>query len=111
MPTPGPYAPLVTQWVAGDPVADVENNQVRPFTSRVIRVLAEYPGNALEVDNASGDLVTADRVLLVDSAVGVSDYDQFTVSDGRRYKVSAVLPYRNPNTGTSLTQVNLRRIT
>jgi hypothetical protein len=112
MPLPGPFAPTVTQWVKTGTTTDAKNNKVPVFTARSIRALAEFPGNALEADNAAGDLVTADRVLLVAPATAVSEYDEFTLTDGIRYRVSgAPGRYRSPFTGTAVTQVNLRRIT
>lgn len=109
--TPGPFAPTVTQWVAGTPTTDAKHNEVASFTSRRVKVLAEFPGNAFEQDNAAGDLVTADRVLLVDPSRVVSELDEFTLSDGLRYRVEgAPGRYRSPFTGTAVTQVNLRRI-
>lgn len=109
--TPGPFAPKVTQWVAGTPTTDAYGNEVPAFTSRVIRVLAVYPGTALEADSAAGDVVTADQVVLVDPAVAVSTLDEFTLPNGKRYKVAGdVGAYSSPFTGSAVTQVNLRRI-
>ena len=111
-PTPGPFAPTVTQWVRSGTTMDAKNNKVPAFNARSIRALAEYPGNAFESDNAQGDLITADRVLLVASTVAVTEYDEFTISDGIRYRVNgAPARYMNPYTGDTVTQVNLRRIT
>src|SRR3954467_4563748 len=111
MPTPGPFAPTVTQHVAGAPTTDAYGNQAPAFTSRTIRALAEYPGNPFEEDNASRDLVMADRVLLLTPTVAVSELDEFTLTDGLRYRANgAPARYKNPMTGTAVTQVNLRRI-
>jgi len=108
----GPFAPTVTQWVAGTPTTDVYGDEVPTFTARSIRVLAEFPGNAMETDNAAGDLVTADRVLILPTTVPASEYDEWTLSDGLRYRAQgAPGRYRSPFTGTAVTQVNLRRIT
>lgn len=108
---PGPFAPTVTQWVAGTPSTDSHGNEVSAFTSRPVRVLAEFPGNALETDDAAGDLVTADRVILLDPATSASEYDEWTLSDGIRYRAQgAPGRYRSPFTGSAVTQVNLRRI-
>lgn len=110
--SPGPFAPQVTQHKSDTPTEDAYGNEVPAFTSRVIRVLAEYPTAALESDNPGGDVITADRTLLVPDSVTVSELDEFTISDGLRYRVDgAPAVYRHPTTGTSMTRVNLRRIT
>lgn len=116
-PTPGAFAPTVTQWVAGAPSSDAYGNEVPTFTSRTIRVLAEYPagsGNqasSSERDNGAGDLLSTDRGLLLTPDTAVSELDEFTISDGLRYRVNgAPALYRSPFTGTAVTQVNLRRI-
>lgn len=109
--TPGAYAPTVTQWVLSGSTTDSKNNKVATFTSRAVTALAEYPGNALESDTAAGDVITADRILLFSPNVPVSEYDEFTISDGNRYRVDgAPGRYVNPGDGTAITQVNLRRI-
>lgn len=112
--TPGPYAPKVTQWVA-NPVAhwttDAYGNKTPTFTGRAIRVLASYPGESLETDNAAGDTVIADVVLLLQPSVTVAAVDEWTLSDGKRYRVLGQSGrYVHPTTGTAVTQVNLRRI-
>jgi hypothetical protein len=102
----------VTQWVKSGTTTDAKGNKTPTFTARSIRALAEFPGNALEADNAAGDLITADRVLLVSPTTAVSEYDEFTLSDSVRYRVNgAPGRYVSPFTGTAVTQVNLRRIT
>lgn len=102
----------VTQWVSGTPTADAYGDEVDAFTSRRVTPLAEYPGNALETDNATRDQVIADAVLLVRPTVTVKATDEFTLSDGDRYKVLGKPGrYVSPFTGTAVTQVNLRRIT
>lgn len=105
-----PWSPTVTHHVSGDPTTDVYGNEVDAFTDKRLPVLAEFPGNAGEQDNPAGDVVTADRVLLVDPFVVVSTQDEFTCSDAKRYKVDSVADYRNPWTGTAITQVGLRRV-
>lgn len=110
-PTPGTAAPTVTQWVAGTPSTDAYGNEVPTFTKRTVRVLAEFPGESAEADRPGGDRVTADLVLLVTSATSVSALDEWTASDGLRYRVDGQpFRYRHPFTGTAVTQVNLRRI-
>ena len=110
--TPGPYAPTVTQWVAGTPTTDVYGDEVAAYASRSVKVLAEYPTVSLEADNASGDVITADRTLLLQAPTSVSELDEFTLTDGLRYRVNgAPARYRHPATGTQVTQVSLRRIT
>jgi hypothetical protein len=110
--TPGPYSPVVTQWVKTGFTTDSKGNKVPAFTPRSIRALADGPpGRSSESDTAAGDVVTADRVLLFADWPAISEYDEFTASDGRRYKVGAVNPARHPATGTAVTQVNLQRIT
>lgn len=117
-PTPGPFAPSVTQWVAGTPTGDTHGDEVPAFTSRLIRVLAEYPagsGNqpaSTERDAATGDVVTADLVLLLDPSTATSAKDEWTATDGKRYRtIGEPGRYLSPFTGTAITQVNLRRIT
>jgi hypothetical protein len=110
---PGPFAPTVTQHVPGTPTEDAHHNQIPGTpTDRQVTALAEFPGNQFESDNATGDLITADRVLLVTPDVVVSEYDEWTLTDGLRYRANgAPARYVNPMTGTAVTQVNLRRIT
>lgn len=103
--TPGPFASTVTQY-RYDPDTDAVG------TGQLVQALAEFPGNAMEQDSPSGDVITADRVLLFAPSAAVGEYDEFTISDGLRYRVNgAPALYRNPMTGTAVTQVNLRRIT
>lgn len=110
-PTLGIAAPRVIQHVAGAPTKDAEGSEVPAFSDRSIRVLAQYPGNSLETDNAAGDTITADVVLLVQSSTAVKGTDQFTLTDTKRYRVQGEPGrYVNPMTGTAVTQVNLRRI-
>lgn len=114
-PTAGPYAGTVIRWIAGEPTTDSHNNETPAFTPRSIRSLAEYPpgvgagrGASSEADN----MVTVDRVLLLDPAVAATELDEFTLSDGVRYRVQGTPgQFRSPFTGTAVTQVNLRRIT
>lgn len=103
--TPGPYAPTVTRYPY-DVDTDSNGSGVQ------VQVVAEYPGNAMEQDNASGDVVTADLVLLLSPETPCSEYDEWLATDGLRYQAQGA-PYRylNPMTGTAITQVNLRRIT
>lgn len=109
--SPGPFAPTVTQHVAGTPTTDVYNDEVDAFSDRSVIALAEYPGNSLETDTAAGDTLLADLVLLVPADLTVSRLDEWTASDGLRYRVQGQPGrYRNPMTGTAVTQVNLRRI-
>jgi hypothetical protein len=107
----GSFAFTVTHWVKTGTTSDAKGNKGPVFTARTIRALAEFPGNVSEQDNSSGDVVTADYVLMFSDWPAIGDYDEFTPSDGRRYKVDGVKPLRNPATGTAVTQVNLRRIT
>lgn len=111
-PAPSPFSATVTQWVAGTPTEDTHHNELPTFAARSVKALAEFPGNALESDNAAGDRVTADRVLLLSPSTVASEYDEWTLTDGLRYRaLGAPGRYRSPFTGTAVTQVNLRRIT
>lgn len=104
-PTPGPFAPVVTRFPY-DVATDTVGSGVQ------VRALAQYPGNAMEQDNPSGDVVTADLVLLLTPSTACSEYDEWLATDGLRYRAEgAPGRYRNPITGTGVTQVNLRRIT
>lgn len=113
--TPGPFAPTVTQHVSSAGIEDRYGDAPPTFTDRQVKALAEYPGGSgsgratsQEVD----DVLTADRVILLNLSVSVTEADEFTVSDGHRYRVQGVPGiYLNPITGTSIQQVNLRRIT
>lgn len=114
---PGPFAPTVTQWVAGTPTTDTHGDEVPAFTSRSVRVLAEYPAGSgdqpasTEVDNATGHVVTAAVVLLLEPSTTVSAKDEWTATDGVRYRtLGAPGRFLSPFTGTAVTQVNLRRI-
>lgn len=110
-PSPGPFAPTATQWVAGTPTEDAYGNEIPSFTRRSVRVLAQYPGDSVEQDTRAGDEVTADLVLLVPSTVTVSALDEWTVNSVRYKGSGEPGRYRHPFTGTAVTQVNLRRIT
>ena len=47
-----------------------------------------------------------------DPSLTVTAQDEWTASDDLRYRVEGQpMRYRNPMTGTAVTQVNLRRIT
>ena len=108
--TPGAYAPSVTQWVAGTPTEDAHGNEVPVYGSRTVKVLAAYPGETLELDNASRDVVTADMVLLLTPDVTTTALDEWTVFS-RRYRVDGdPAPFVHPITGTAVTRVSLRRI-
>ena len=110
---PGPFAPTVTQHIPGTPTEDRYHDTV-PGTPRDVKrvALAEYPGNSVETDNAAGDVIVADLVLLLDPSVPVTAQDEWTASDGLRYRVEGQpARYLSPFTGTAVTQVNLRRIT
>jgi hypothetical protein len=113
--TPGPYAPTVTQWVPKPEDqwdTDAYGNKVPTFNGRPVRVLASYPGASLETDNAAQDEVTADVVLLLQPTTVATAADEWTVTDGLRYRtVGAPGRFLHPATGTAVTQVNLRRIT
>ena len=115
----GPWSPTVTQHVAGAPTTDVYGNEVAVFTDKRLPVIAEYPSSSTAAVAASkegdtpatGQVVTADRVLIVDPFVTISEYDEVTASDGLRYKVAgAPSRFKNPWTGTAVTEVHLRRI-
>ena len=109
--TPGPFAPTVTQHVAGTPTRDAHNNEVPSFVDRTVQALATFPGNAFEADAPAADLVTTDRVLLLTPDTTVSALDEWTVG-GTRYRTQGEpAPYQHPMTGTAVTQVNLRRVT
>lgn len=103
--SPGPFAPVVTRYPY-----DVDTDAVGAGQS--VRALAEFPGNALERDVPAGDTVIADLVLLLPPDTACSEYDEWLATDGLRYRAQgAPGRYRNPMTGTAVTQVNLRRIT
>ena len=107
----GAWAPKVTQHVASGSTSDRYGNKVASFTSTTRSVFAEFPGNSLETDSSASDVVTADVVLLVPAELAVADTDEWTCSDGLRYRVNGrPARYRHPHTGTAITQVNLRRI-
>jgi hypothetical protein len=114
--TPGPFAPTVIHHVLKDTVTTDRYGDEAPQDSDYNDVprtaLADYPGESSELDNAAGNTVNADRVLVFAGILAYSAQDQFTASNGRRYKVVADDgDYVNPSTGTAVTQVNLRRIT
>jgi hypothetical protein len=111
-PIPGPFAPSVVQHVVSGSTTDRYGNKVATFTTKPARkALAQYPGDAEEVDNPGRDVVTADEVLIVPSDWTVSATDEWTLADGDRYKVDGKpSSYRHPRTGTQLTQIRLRRI-
>ena len=108
----GAYAPTVTQHIPnGTVTTDRYGNKSTGFDSKQRQVIAEYPGDSLEVDNRGSDTVTADVILLVPAEVTVSTTDEWTASDGQRYRTDGQpARYLNPHTGTKLTRVNLRRI-
>lgn len=108
----GAYAPTVTQHVPNTTVTtDRYQNKTTGFDDTELQVIAEYPGNSVEVDNRGSDTVMADLVLLVPAEVAVSAKDEWTASDGLRYRCDGQpSAYLNPHTGTAVTQVNLRRI-
>lgn len=111
IPVPGPFAPSVTWHKAGTPTRSGDNNDVVGFTDTTVTTLAEYPGNSSE-NTAGADQVTADRVLLFSGSLGATALDEFTCSDGLRYAVNGQpAVYTNPQTGTTVTQVELRRVT
>ena len=111
IPTLGAWAPQVTQHVVSDTTTDRYQNKVPNYASTVRKVYAEFPGNSLETDNLGGDRVLADVVLLVPTGLAVKTTDEWTCSDGQRYRVDGQpARYRHPLTGTAVTQVNLRRI-
>lgn len=111
MVTPGLFASVVTQHVAGTPTTDAYGNEIGAFTDRSMRAIAVFPGNSLETDTAAQDQVLADMVLLVDPTVAVSALDEWTLPDTQRYRANGhPAPYLHPITGTAITQVNLRRI-
>lgn len=102
---PGPFAPVVTQYPY-----NFESDSVG--AARLVQAIAEYPGDVAEQDTAAGDVITADLVLLLTPATTCSEYDEWVVTDGLRYRGDgAPKRYRHPQTGTAITRVNLRRIT
>jgi len=110
-PPVGAYAPTVTQHIPnGTVTTDRYGNKSTGFDNKQRQVVAEYPGDSLEVDNLGRDTVTADRIVLVPADWTVTTKDEWTLSDGVRYKASSVEPYRNPHTGTAITRVGCRRI-
>lgn len=115
-PTPGPYAPTVTQWVKTGFTTDSKNNKAPTFSPRSIRALSERPpGGSASVKAGSvetNDSITTDRVVYLTPDITVGAEDEFTLSDGLRYRVQGIPGfYRSPFTGTSFSHVNLRRIT
>lgn len=108
----GAFAPTVTQHVPnGTFTTDRYGNKTPNFDDKRRKVIAEYPGDSVEVDNRGSDTVTADLVVLVPSNVTVTGKDEWTASDGLRYRADgAPFRYRHPHSGTALTRVNLRRI-
>lgn len=103
--TPGPFAPTVTRYAYDSDTDGFD-------APRKVKAIAQYPGNAIESDNPTGDVVTADLVILLPPSQAASEYDEWVASDGLRYKaLGAPGRYLNPHTGTAITRVNLRRIT
>lgn len=110
--TPGPFAPVVIQHTPTAGTPDRYGNASTTWADIRRTVIAEYPGNSMETDTAAENTVLADLVLLVDPSLTVTAQDEWTASDGLRYRVEGQpMRYRNPLTGTAVTQVNLRRIT
>ena len=110
--TPGPYAPTVTQHVAGEPTEDSHHNEVPAFTDRAVVAVAEWSPSSTETDNAGGDEVVADLILVVTESTAASEYDEWTATDGLRYRVNGQPKrFHNPFDNTAVTQINLRRIT
>lgn len=109
--TPGAYAPTVTQHVVGDPTEDSHHNEIPAFTDRTVVAVAEWSPSSTETHNAGGDEVVADMAIML-SGVTTTEYDEWTCSDGLRYRVSGQPKrFHHPDDGTDITQVNLRRIT
>lgn len=111
--TPGLFAPTVTRWARKDD-ADLEEddggNLIPDYTSSSVKALAAYPGEALELDTAAHDIVTADMVLLLEPSVTTTALDEWTVYS-QRYRVDgAPGVFVHPVTSTAVTRVNLRRI-
>jgi hypothetical protein len=110
--TPGPFAPTVTQHVPTASTTDRYGNPTTTWTDKAQVVLAQFPGNSMEDDTAAANTVIADLVLLVAPTVAVTSQDEWTASDGLRYRTEGQPErYKHPMTGTAITQVNLRRIT
>lgn len=106
------FAPTVTQHVFGTPTTDADGDEVPVFVDRSVRALAVGPGNPIENDVTASDFVTGDQELYLDPTVAASEYDEWTLPDGLRYRaLGAPSRYRSPFTGSAVTQVNLRRIT
>ena len=108
----GAFAPTVTQHVLnGTVTTDRYQNKTYGFDDTTLQVIAEYPGDTEEIDTRGRDTVTADLVLLVPAEVECSADDEWTASDGNRYRAAGEPSrYVNPHSGTAVTQVRLRRI-
>lgn len=108
----GAFSTSATQHTpSGTFTTDRYNNKTPNYTDTRRRLLAQFPGNSMETDNAAQDEVIADMVILLAPSIPVSAQDEWTLSDSLRYRVAGQpRPYRSPFTGTAVTQVALRRI-
>jgi hypothetical protein len=106
----------VTQHVVSGSTTDRYNNTTPTFTDKAQKVYAEFPAGgqsfiAHESDGPAGDTALANLVLIVPADISVTPTDEWTATDGMRYRtMGPPQPYRHPQTGTAVTQVNLRRI-